>query len=250
MAKGAFVVDENENGIVIANAGGDDSVPDDQRELVLTVSDFETTLKLLFHNKPDKYRPYFDRLLSTAQSGLVGKNPITATALASIEQMKVELSNREGRGIKTRYLVEMGWMCLASAVLAILLFLTADSWRIFASEVAALKYYFAVWAGAMVGLWVSYAVRRSEVSYEELATMDRRTTEAGIRVIFVGLVASAFALFLSTGLIEFSVGGLDLNDFKTGAEIALLIGIIAGFSEQTLPTRLLDVSKSKIDKLA
>jgi hypothetical protein len=250
MAKGAFIVHENENGIVIANAGGDGPVPDDQRELVLAVCDFETTLKLLFSNKPDKYRPYFDRLLSTAQSGLVGDNPITATARASIEQMKMELSNREGRGIKTRYLVEMGWMCLASAVLTMLLFLTADNWRILVTEIAALKHYFAVWAGAMVGLWVSYAVRRSEVSYEELATMDRRTTEAGIRVIFVGLVASTFALFLSTSLIDLSIGGLDLNDFRSSAEIALLIGIIAGFSEQTLPTRLLDVSKSKIDKLA
>ena len=249
MSKGAFIVHEDENGIVIANQGGDDPVPENQKNLVLAVSDFETTLKLLFQNNPEKYGPYFSRLLSTAQSGLVGDNPITNIALASIEQMKVELANREGKGLKRKYLIEMGWMCLFSAVIAVILFSTADNWSFFTAEILAIKYYFAVWAGAMIGLWVSYAVRRSEVTYSELATMDRRSTEAAIRVVFVGLIATALALFLSTGLVQLSFGNLDFNNFKSSGEISVLIGMISGFSEQTLPTKLMDVSAKKVESV-
>lgn len=245
MSKGAFIVHADAGGIIFANAGTHEVIPEDQANLVQIVSDFETTLKVLFPNKPEKYEIYFDRLLSTAQGGLVGDNPLTEMAIAAVEQMKSELASREGRGIKTKYLVELGWMSALSAVVAMILYFALGCAfpDLCSSDWSEIRHYLIVWSGSMIGLWVSYAVRRTEVNFEELSIMDKRTTEAAIRVIFVGLVSAAFALFLSTGVMEFAIGDFKFHQFKLSIETAGLLGLIAGFSEQTLPTKLMDVGK-------
>jgi len=247
MSEGAFIVTEVDGGIVFANSGKLTEIPSDQAKLVQLVADFETTLKVLFPAKAEKYRAYFERLLSNAQGGLVGQHPLTALATTAVEGMKVELATREGKGIKTKYLVELGWMALVSAMGAAALWLFATYCQILAAEMSALKPYFVVWTGSMIGLWISYAVRRTAINYDELSVMDRRTTEAAIRVVFVGLVSTVFALFLSTGIMEFAIGDFKFHDFKSGAETAGLLGLLAGFSEQTLPSKLMEVGKKSMD---
>lgn len=244
MAKGSFLVElADEDRLVFNPIESRLPAPEDQTQLIDLIGEIETALRILLQSKQEKRLVYLRRLESNAFGGLVGDNPATSLAIRAVEGIKRELVLREGRQIKTKYLVELGWLGLISAVFAVLLFSTGDYWPVWSAELVALKPYFVVWAGSMVGVWISYAVGRSEVSFEELSNMDRRTTEAAIRIVFVGLVATALALFLSTKFMEFSVGGYSFNGFKSSIEIAGILGVIAGFSEKTLPTKLIEAGR-------
>jgi hypothetical protein len=241
VAQGAFYVDGDGGQINFSVTLKDGEIPENQGELVRLVGEMEMTLKVLFPKQDDLYSKYFNRLLGAAQAGLVGDNPPTDLCIKSVTQLKTELALREGRRIKTQYLVELGYIAGLCGGIAVLLAAFGPA------VLDKLKPFLIVWAGSMAGLWVSYAVRRTNTTYEELVSMDRRTTEAVIRVVYVGLVATIFALFLDTNVMAVTLGGFNLAAFPTSVTISALLGVVTGFSEQTLPTKLLDTGRKAME---
>jgi hypothetical protein len=74
--------------------------------------------------------------------------------------------------------------------------------------------------------------------------LEEDRLEPVVRLIFAGLLTVIFGLLFSTGAVVVKVGALTTADFTRNLQIALLIGMIFGFSETALPSALASQASS------
>jgi hypothetical protein len=93
--------------------------------------------------------------------------------------------------------------------------------------------------GSMVGAWLSVAAGRRQVSFDDIPDFLDYGHEPFIRMIFVAVLASVFALFLKLGIVPVTVAGFDLATFPASIGWALAIGVVAGIGERALSIQLI-----------
>ena len=59
-------------------------------------------------------------------------------------------------------------------------------------------------------------------------------------MLFVAVIAAAFALFLHLGIITVKIGNVDLADFAKSIGVALLLGFVAGITQKALSVQLIE----------
>jgi hypothetical protein len=96
--------------------------------------------------------------------------------------------------------------------------------------------FFLLTAGASVGTWLSFSLRRPVLSFLDLATLEEDRLDPGLRVLFVTALASIVGLLLWTGAVTIGVGKFTTNDFVSHGATALLIGLMLGIAERTMAT--------------
>ncbi len=94
--------------------------------------------------------------------------------------------------------------------------------------------------GSMVGAWISVAATRWEISFDGIQDFLDVRFEPFVRVLFVGLLTSVFALFLQLRLIPLKIGEFDLSTFADNRTWALLIGVVAGIGEKGLSVQVVE----------
>ncbi len=108
------------------------------------------------------------------------------------------------------------------------------------------KGYGTVFAASMVGAWISVAAFRREVALADLPQFIDWKHEPKMRLIFVGLVALAAALFVKTGLLPIVLGNLKLVEFTCKWEVAVVLGLVAGISEKKISVQLIQKAREAI----
>jgi len=220
-------------------AQDDKPVPDDQAALQQRIYLTQRILHFIA-DRTTHLEDYRHRLEQVALAGLVQPNVQVKLAGDALTQIQEEIAQREGRIIKLRYLIKLGRWAVALAAAALLLYWD-HSVRAAADGAApgwnAVRAYYLVWAGAMAGVWVSVASSRARVRFEDLPTLIDHRTEPVIRLVYTGLLACVFALFLVVKLVEVKVGALETAQLGA-VPTALVVGVISGFAEKTLSLRL------------
>ena len=97
---------------------------------------------------------------------------------------------------------------------------------------------FVLWIGTMIGAWLSFGLRRPQISFDDLGAPEVDMVEPTIRLIFTGLIALTLSLVLASKMIIVNIGGLNSADLLSDGSAALLIGALFGVSEQALPGAL------------
>ena len=103
---------------------------------------------------------------------------------------------------------------------------------------------FLVLAGSMLGMWLSIASGRVATTLEALENVINDPVGPGLRILFVLNVAFAGSVLLLSGMVEIKIGDFDTKSLgwnpisAASPMVTLLIGILFGFSEKTLPTVL------------
>lgn len=216
-----------------------DSVPEGQQILKDEIEKALTVLKMIFPEGDNKYYPYYRPLLSLAQLGLVGENAQPELASRALESLKYDIVSIEGGKIKNKYLnslgrnsMMLGGPLLVTAVLLRIIFgYNSEAIRIIESFLFLLS-------GCMAGVWLSFGVRKIAFKFEELHVLEEDRLEPRIRLIFAGLLSLVFGLLFSTSAVVITVGEVNTSEFTENLQIALLLGLVLGFSENALPSAL------------
>ena len=138
--------------------------------------------------------------------------------------------------MKNRYLWRLGLRCLLISVLASLAYIYV---RFSLSETHTLHYFrnfLVLVAGAGVGTWLSFSLRRVILSFLDLATLEEDRLDPTIRVLFITALASTVGLLIWTEAISLGIGKFTTMEFRANGATALLIGILLGISERTMAT--------------
>lgn len=179
-------------------------------------------------------------LVEIARVGLEGRHP--QLAKLALDTFKSEFVASEAGRIKNGYVRSLGMAAAIAASLALAIHFAII--LAFDASDPQLRYriFFAAAAGAAVGTWLSFSIRRVTLTFEELAVIEEDLLDPSLRVLFVVLLTTIVMLLFWTGIMNLEIGLLKtggLGDphspLPMGA-IAFLIGAFCGMSERALAT--------------
>lgn len=233
--KGYFIVYENEDEQFDIKCDLrpdiEDEVPESQSILYSEVENTCNILKSLDKTSDEVKRKYFKKLLSLAQVGLVPeKSAQPRMAMVALDKLKTEILHIEGKRIKNQYMKRLG---ITAALLSALV-----------GGMMCLLYFFLkcnvfymigyTWFGAMVGAWISYGARKFQLEFEDMSIIEKDMLEPLIRLVYIGICALIFELFLSCGIATVTIGSITTESLKSNVEIQILIGVVCGLVESKI----------------
>lgn len=178
---------------------------------------------------------YMRALLGIARVGLVDMDathtPFAALALLAFQQ---EFVGREAGRIKNRYVRRLGW----HAALVLLVAVLGYAWAAWLGPdwtVNRFRNFFLLAAGAAVGTWLSFSIRRQVLGFADLALLEEDRLNPGLRVLFMVALTTVVGLILWTGMVKVDIGDFR-TDFRLTGTYAALIGALCGIAERSLAT--------------
>lgn len=239
MTKGAFRVfrdPDNPRDINFQVASGDNSsVPEEQLSLRNEVDQSLTVLRMMFPSGGERFEDYFRQLLSLSQTGLVGDSPNPKLASHALLVLKERIVAQEGGRIKNQYMKQLG---IKASILGIPIFIIAMLCKFFIQNMDEISNFLFLWAGAMVGVWLSFGARKVLLRFEDLHILEQDRLEPFVRLLFTGFLTIAIGLLFSTKMLVVNIGSVETWQFSSDTKLALLFGLLCGFSEKVLSTRI------------
>jgi hypothetical protein len=231
---GAFVVsqyDKDPREILFQTAADAPSpIPSDQLALKDDIDRTLLTLKLLFGSNNERFFSYYWPLLSLAQGGLVGPAAQPEAARRQLVQLQNELTAREGGIVKNRYMKLLGKHSLILGTPSLLLAVVFC----YLTDRLVLSNFFFLWTGCMAGVWISFGARKTSFTFEDLGIPEKDRMEPVVRLVFAGLLTVIMGLLFSTAAIVVKLGAISTEQINNNLEVAILLGMLCGFSEQAL----------------
>lgn len=251
MAEGAFTIkylrqDNQPDGrkykIEFQIKDGAAAIPDDQATLMLGIDRVVDTLNALFPGPDKRFDSYLEEAFSLASAGLVGDSAQPLTAARALESLKDEILMNEAGIVKNKHLLELGTWALYFAGgtigLGLLFHTMAQLWWLPAVNTRLLGQFCYAWAGAMAGTWISFGFRKAQFTFDDLRRPEADYLWSSVRLIFTGLQTVIIGLLLVLEIVNISFGKISTAHFTTSVELAVVIGLLCGFSEQTLPSAI------------
>ncbi|MBY3179326.1 hypothetical protein HFO27_32815 [Rhizobium leguminosarum] len=190
-----------------------------------------TTLIMLFPKASARYDVYFGKLAGIAIAG-IGQDQTQLGEMA-LETLKQEVIIRESGRIKNTYIRRLGFWAVGFAVFFSLLSIVGRYGR-YPDWAESQREFFTLFAGSMIGTWLSFSIRKVELRFSELAIVETDQLDPPLRLLFVAGLTLFVGLILSTGLANVVIGGFNTASFLASSSSALLIGLVCGISEQRL----------------
>lgn len=239
MAKGAFIVapDPGNPKDILFKVASEDvkEIPEDQLLLRDEVDRALTVLRTAFRDDEKRFAHYYRQLLSLAQTGLVGNAAQPEFARRALLVLKGDIVASEGSAIKNRYMKVLGSRALTLAVPGVMWSLITD---LFSADKMVIGYFGLLWAGCMSGVWLSFGARKTVIEFEHLHIMEEDMLEPYVRLAFAGLLTIIVGLLFSTKAVTVTMGSLTSADIVSRPDVAILIGMLCGFSEKALSTKV------------
>ncbi len=177
---------------------------------------------------------YVRKLAGIGRLGLEG--PHTELATLALNGMRAEFVAAEAGRIKNNYVRSLGMASGLAALMFFVLYASVDTGRITSQFWVGHKPFLLAAAGAAIGTWLSFSIRRVQLSFDDLAVLEEDLLDPSVRVVFViGLTLTACLLFW-TGVMNIEIGNLKTSHFV--GTVAFLIGIFSGISERALATAI------------
>lgn len=232
--QGHFLVRKNENEkfdiLCEINEKLNDDIPQDQNELYIEVESACNVIKSLAITNEGVKRKYFNKLLSLAQTGLVGENARTQTAKLALGKLKDEIIIVEGQRIKNTYMKRLG---IAACIIGGLLTAVIAA-NFFWLKIELVQMFSVTWISSLVGTWVSYGARKFKMNFEDLNIIEKDMMTPYIRLVYIGLCSIIFELFLISGIFEIKLGSINTNNIDTDIVVQIIIGVICGLVESKM----------------
>jgi len=260
MAIGAFEIDYSKDsatnrkiGIVFKVKQVDTQPPEDQTTLMLALEQVVTTLNALFPSGDGNHARYLEDAFTLASVGLVGDTAYPETASRALESLKEGILLNEAGRVKNSHLLNLGKWALCFAAAAVLLGAAAHGlelsrWR-GSVRFALIGQFCYAWAGAMAGTWVSFGWRKAQFRFDDLGRPEADYLWSSTRLIFTGLQTLIVGLLLSLGVVNVNFGQITTASFAQSVEMALLVGLLCGFTEQTLPSAIAKQASSLLQSI-
>lgn len=239
--KGVFEVapaDDSERDIGFSlRQGYKGTIPQEQAILRDEIDKTLVILRVLFPQSTERFKDYFRQLLGLARFGLVCNSAQPETAMKALTILKDQITAQEGARIKNQYMRDLGFraLLLGVAPLVAVLIIKLNYASLFGDTFVNFVF---LWCGCMAGVWLSFGARKKILRFDDLHILEEDRMEPYIRLVFGGLFTIFIGLLFSTGIAVVSFGAVKSTQFSNDPQIALLLGMACGFSEQVLPAKL------------
>ncbi len=185
----------------------------------------------------DRWHEYIIQLNGIASVGLMNVDPTqVGFARQDLDRFKKEFTSREAGQVKNHYVHRLGICCLTFAILFSLLYAVAydpASGRI----MHAFRNFFLLAAGAVVGTWLSFLLRRVTLTFDDLAVLEEDRLNPSIRVLFMVALVTVLGLLFWSQAIVAGIGTFQSAEaLHSHGAWALLMGLLAGIAERALGT--------------
>lgn len=248
MSQGCFDVELNPKNkfdikIKVVAQFAEEGIPEDQKRLYCEIENTISILESLHETDSDTKLRYFDKLESLAKAGLMTTSAQPELALMALESLKQEVLTNEGSRIKNSYMLKLGEyaICIAISFLIIIAIIRHSN-----PNNPLLKYLY-TFIGSMPGTWISFGVRKVDLSFEELSVIENDKVNPFIRLIFIGLSAMILVLFIDVGVVSFSFGGFNTDNISHSIKDALFLGVISGLIESKLAMSIFKKANNIMD---
>jgi hypothetical protein len=164
----------------------------------------------------------------------------TPFAELSLKSLKEEFVAREGGIVKNDYLLKLGFAASIAVILSLVgyavmggFLLTSDTGIV--TDYAAFRNFFLLWAGAAIGTWLSFSIRRVVLTFADLAVLEEDRLNPGFRILFMLALTTVIGLLFWTGMVSIKVGSFT-TDFiaPDHGTTAFLIGALCGIAERSM----------------
>jgi len=180
---------------------------------------------------------YVRKLAGIARVGLQG--PHTPLAKLALNELRAEFTAQQAGRIKNIYVRSLGGAAGVTATSLLVVY------AVIAKGIGSgwwydHKAFLIAAAGAAIGTWLSFSIRRVSLSFSDLGILEEDLLDPGVRIVFViGLTLTGCLLFW-TGVMNIQIGDLKTNatEFMRTGSIAMLVGVFFGISERALATAI------------
>lgn len=198
--------------------------------------------------RADKTR-MMEALFGIAKVG--GTSTYFGLASSNLDQMKSEMIVTIGNKIKYRYISYYA-KCVGLTVFALLLLLAAlEYFKVTGLGFLNIDYTknaILMLTGTAIGAWLTFAIQKREVTFQELRVLNDHTTSTKIRLGVILLISLCLFLMFVTGFLNIKIGeqfSTDALTQATGHNFAFVLGLMIGLSESKIGLSL----TSKIETL-
>ena len=219
------------------------NIPEEQQNLYVAVESANNVIKSLRNTKDEIKQKYFNKLLSLAQAGLVGKDAQPELTLKSLAKLKGEIILIEGQRIKNDYMKDLGTKAAILFGIAAVLYCGSKCLEI----TQPFSMYLLIVMGSFVGTWVSFGARKFSISFELLSLVEEDMMSPWIRLLYIGVCSVILALFLNTQLVKLSIGAISTSSLQDYTELQLSLGILCGLIESKIGINLYKKAVTVID---
>lgn len=209
-------------------------IPQEQLMLMDEISRTLSVLRMLYEKDDTKFFSLHRRLLALARAGLVGVTAQPIAARRALQELRDDVTAMEAGNVKNHYMKSLG---KRSVILGTLAFLVAGVLDRYGIQ-PAISSFFCLWGACMAGVWLSFGARKPQLSFEELHIPEKDRLEPFVRLVFAGLLTTILGLAFSLELIVVKLGTKTTAQVTADPQVAILIGLLCGFSEQILSIKV------------
>lgn len=227
--------------------------PQEQRELKAEAERALTIVKALYRKSDDRAKldEAVAKLVALCQVGLVGPNASPSVGRDALRAFEADIVEREAGPIKNQYMKKLGGFSSIFGAAGFAIYLAYQH----IPNLPVVEFYryrpiFLVWAGAMMGAWVSFASRKVALTFSDLVALEEDRVEPQLRLIFTGALTVILSLIFATGVADVEVGAFKASAFMESGAIAFLLGAFAGLSEKVLPSAVMSRATSVVSAVS
>jgi hypothetical protein len=191
-----------------------------------------------------KFRPYYVQLFSLAGVGLVGTNALSEVASPALDGIVTALIDSQGGRVKNRHIQALAADAVRLSIPCTVLYLAmrlAHPWaytsvlELFKIDPVVLSSFMMIWIGCFIGVVLSYGIRTTNMTIDDLVNFDKDLLRPMVRLLFAGTFAMVLGIALILDIAEFRIGPISSASLSQSPMMAFLFGVLCGVSELALP---------------
>lgn len=224
-------------------------IPNEVHKFIEEAGKVNSTINEIFEG--DEEFKWLERLEGIVRVGSISTYSLLAST--QLEKLKEDLVISNGNELKFNYLKESGKYVLILMGISFLLMLLEMKCKVIplVNPIYFVNYLFVI-IGTAIGSWLTFAITKREVSFDDLRVLIKTKKLPLLRLVVITLIATAFYFMFITDFINIKVG----ENFDTASltnesakNVAFLIGVFLGMSENSIGAKLTTKASSFITKL-
>jgi hypothetical protein len=213
--------------------------PVEQQRLLIEVANTIALLQGIYAVSSIGFKKSFEQIFYLAKVGLEGANAQPEMATTVLRQLKKEVVDREAGKVKNSYLRLLGklaaWLGVLPLVLGTIIhFIDPESAIAKHIDLPGTANMLILWSGTMLGVWLSFAITKVTLEFEDLTILEKDRLEPLLRLLLTGALAIVFGLMFMKKAVVIELGDVSSESVGRDHVVAFLMGVVLGVNERVV----------------
>jgi|GEM_PF-857038 len=239
--------------IAEVSPGAEGIPPEEEQRLLVDISNTIVVLQQVYSVNSFGFKNAFEQIFYLAKVGLEGINAQPEMAAMILKQLKKEIVDKEAGKVKNNYLRLLGkhaaWLGFPLLICGTLLHLIGPSATIGKYiDLPGTANMLILWSGTMLGVWLSFAITKVTLEFEDLAILEKDRLEPLLRLLFTGALGVVFGLLFMKKAIVIELGNVSSASIGKDHVVAFLMGVVLGLNERIIGRMLWKKTEQVLDQ--